>query len=221
MANASFTRDEVILALDVLLQAEGSPLTAHSDSIKELCSLLQELPIHPRENRRADFRNETGVNRQIGLYKTSCRTGKRDPNVGELFFAVAQEFEDNTERLHSIAEAIRRSFSCYDSTFGSPSEEEGFPEGILLGHLHRIIEKRDGKKFAVKDRCLICQLEPELLYQPCGVLLEHHLTVDPVLMDSSKRYREADFITVCPNCHAALHRYRPWLNRDSCASLLR
>lgn len=65
MRSASFTRDEVILALDVLYSSEKDKVSADSDEIKELSMLLNRLPIHPIENRRADFRSTTGVARQI------------------------------------------------------------------------------------------------------------------------------------------------------------
>ena len=220
MASASFTRDEVILSLDVLYSS-SERLTPESDEIVSLCGLLQRLPIHPLDNRRTDFRNHTGVNRQIALFKSSCKTGRRDPNVGQMFFTVAYEFENDLDRLHSIAESIRKNERHFTSRFGADSEGESFPEGILLGHLHRVIERRDGQKALLAKRCSICQIEPEGLYQPCGQLLEQHLVVDPVDLDGNQRYKQDDFITVCPNCHAALHKYRPWLTRETSEGLLR
>ncbi len=219
MANARFTRDEVILALDVLYSSE-TRLSADSDEIRELCSILQELPIHPESSKKANFRNKAGVSGQLGLFVSGCRTGRRDLNVGKLFFTIAQEYEHDHNRLHLIANAIRRNKEYFGSEFGSEAETAGFPEGVLLGHLHRLIEQRDGKKPLPKERCAVFQLQPELLYRPCGTLLEQHLIVDPVAMDGAKHYDADCFITVCPNCHAALHRRRPWLNKENCEALL-
>jgi 5-methylcytosine-specific restriction protein A len=39
--------------------------------------------------------------------------------------------------------------------------------------------------------------------------LEVHLSAPITKIDGTKRYREVDFITVCPNCHAMLHRHDP------------
>ena len=221
MASASFTRDEVILALDVLYSSENGRVTADSDEIKELSLLLNRLPIHPAENRRADFRNNTGIARQIMLYRSSCNTGKRDPNVGTQFFNVAFEYEDRIDELHSIAKAIRKNTEVFVSLFGSPLEDNGFPEGILLGHLHNIIEQRDGAKLALNDHCEVCNSRPALCYRNVGPLLQNHLVVAPTLMDYSKKYRANSFLTVCPTCHAALHRYRPWLTKENCGDVLR
>lgn len=161
MASASFTRDEVILALDVFYSSQKGRVTADSDEIKELSLLLNRLPIHPVENRRADFRSPAGITTQLIRFRSSCISGKKVQNVGELFFHVAFEYEDRVNELHSIARAIRKNKEAFVSLFGSPLEDNGFPEGILLGHLHNIIEQRDGAKLAMKDHCEICNSSPE------------------------------------------------------------
>ena len=92
MASASFTRDEVILALDVLYSSENGRVTADSDEIKELSLLLNRLPIHPLENRRADFRSPTGITAQLMRFRLSCLSGINGQNVGGVFFRVAFEY---------------------------------------------------------------------------------------------------------------------------------
>ena len=93
MASASFTRDEVILALDVLYSSENGKVIADSYEIRELSLLLNCLPIHPAENRRADFRSPTGITAQLRRFRSSSLSGKKGQNVGELFFHVAFEYE--------------------------------------------------------------------------------------------------------------------------------
>lgn len=220
MANANFTRDEVILALDVLYSSGQRGLSSNSDDIKELCQILRNLPIHSKENRRADFRNETGVSRQLSLFRSSYMRGTKDPNVGEVFYSVANEFASNKNELHQIADAIRRNERAICNLTCVCVFDESFPEGAILWRLHREVEIRDGKRIQLNNRCSICQLELESLYRACGNLLEKHLIISPCEMDASKRYTAHDFITVCPNCHAALHKYRPWLNKETCDKLL-
>lgn len=221
MASASFTRDEVILALDVLYSSENGRVTADSDEIKELSLLLNRLPIHPLKNRRADFRSPTGITAQLMRFRSNCLSGINGQNVGDLFFRVAFEYEDRVNELHSIAKAIRKNKEVFISLFSSPLEDNGFPEGMLLGHLHNIIELRDGAKLALNDHCEVCNSRPALCYQNVGPLLQNHLVVAPILMDYSKKYRANTFLTVCPTCHEALHRYRPWLMKENCRDILR
>lgn len=221
MASAGFTRDEVILALDGLYSSEKHRVSADSQAMIDLSSLLNRLPIHPMKDRRADFRSATGIAQQIGLYRASCSTGKRSPDVGGLFFDVAFEFEDRQNDLHSIAAAIRKNEPYFTWRFGSRAEDAGFPEGILLGHLHRLIETRDGATVPTAECCEVCSLKPELCYQSCGELLQKHLLVSPTETDGSRRYPANNFITVCPTCHAVLHRLRPWRTKENYGDMLR
>lgn len=220
MANESFTRDEVILALDVLYSSEKQRVSPDSEEMVDLSELLNRLPIHPTKNRRSNFRNATGITRQINLLRTSLSTGKHDPNVGVLFLDIAFEFENRRDELHRIAEAIRRNEPYFSSEYGNRQEDSGFPEGILLGHLHREIEARDGAKLELANHCEICSLKPELYYLPCGILLQPHLLISPTELDGKKKYGSEHFITVCPNCHAALHRIRPWRTKNNCGTIL-
>ena len=221
MASASFTRDEVILALDVLYSLGKQRISSDSEEMADLSALLNRLPIHSVENRRADFRNTTGITRQINLLRTSLHTGRRDPNVGVMFIDIAFEFENRHDELHQIAESIRRNEKYYSAEFGGRIEEFGFPEGILLGHLHSIMEVRYGAKISLADHCEICDLKPELYYQSCENLLQPHLLIPPAELDGGKKYGTEHFITVCPNCHAALHRSRPWRTKEDCGTILR
>ena len=222
MANASFTRDEVILALDVLYFSGEAHPTAQTEVMQDLSALLNRLPIHHIDNRDERFRNPTGVARQIMLFRGSKRSGKRDPNVGNRFFEIDSEFEDHREDIHSIAEAIRLNEKFYDTSgFGSDSESPDFPEGSLLGHLHCVVETRDSAKLTPEKHCEVCQIETDDIYPSCPSLMQLHLTVPITAMNGKKRYGAVDYITVCPNCHAALHRRRPWLTKENCGELLR
>ena len=217
MANASFTRDEVILALDVLYRNGGVAPLADSAEMQSLSELLHKLPIHPLGTRKKDFRTPTGVQAQISRYQH-----RYSYMVGAMFYEIDAEFENRHEELHLIADAIRRNVESFNQTiFGDPLEGDGFPEGMLLGHLHRIVETRDSAKLSSGNRCEICQIDTMEIYPGCPSLMTMHLTVPITALDGKKRYKASEFITVCPNCHAALHRRRPWLIKENCGDLLR
>lgn len=221
MANMNFTRDEVILALDVLYSAEKGRVYANSKEMEDLSALLNRLPIHPVENRREDFRTPNGVTKQINLLRTAMKTGNRSSNLGIKFIEVAMEFDNRHDELHKIAQAIRKNENNFSLEYGSGIEDLGFPEGMLLGHLYHSVEMRDGAKVPLADHCEICNMKPELYYQPCGTLLQPHLLVGPTEVDGKKKYGTDEFITVCPTCHAVIHRIRPWIEKHNCGEILR
>ena len=138
-----------------------------------------------------------------------------------MFYIVDVEFENRHNELHEIAKAIRRNVPYYATTYGDSLESDDFPEGVLLGHLHRMLEARDSAHLTPGQRCEICQLDTAEIYPGCPSLMRLHLTVPVTALDGKKRYGATDFITVCPNCHAALHRRRPWLTKENCGDLLR
>lgn len=220
MSSFRFSRDEVILALDVLYSSKHERISADSDDIKDLSALLNRLPIHPNENRRSDFRTTTGITKQIKILQSNLRTGNRDNHVGAMFFNIASEFENRHDELHEIAQAIRRNEKYFMMEFGDYSEDMGFPEGVLLGHLHRLIETRDGSQYTLSDRCEVCDLKPELYYNSCGAILQNHLLVPPSRLEGNKKYGVNNYITVCPTCHAVLHRIRPWRTKEDCREVL-
>ena len=117
MPNAKFTRDEVILALDVLFFSGEKHLGPDCSAIKDLCSLLQSLPIYSEESRPAVFRNESGVSKQIYSFTQSLKANRKDPNVGAEFYSVYGEFCECLQEIHEIANAIRRNLSFICSTF--------------------------------------------------------------------------------------------------------
>lgn len=108
MKTTSFTRDEVILALDVLYAASDQRVSANDAAMADLSALLQRLPIHPVENRRADFRTIPGVTTQLNRFRRALASGKNNDHIGSLFFEIYFNFEERMEELHEIAVAIRR-----------------------------------------------------------------------------------------------------------------
>ena len=222
MANVAFTRDEVILALDTLFFSGEKHLNADSEAIKDLSILLNLLPIIPKSKHTVTFRNCTGISKQISMFRLSSAKGTKNPNVGAAFYEVANDYNDNKKRIHWIAEAIKRNIEYFsNSTFGAIGETYGFPEGALLSHLHRMLEIRDSKKIPAASVCDVCHLDLSQVYKTVpGGFMQLHLTVEITELDYKTEYKPSDFITVCPNCHAMLHQYRPWLTKETANEIL-
>lgn len=220
---ASWTRDEVILGLDVLFSNIPAELTLESEMIVNLSETLNRLPIIPVDKREDYFRNPSGVRRQLLTFQWSMEKEIKASHVGGIFYTVFSEFKDNFEELHRISQAIRR---CVDShnfeQYGDEVEAEGFPEGAILSHLHRNTEERYTEKCENKLlECEVCSIRPKRIYADISgnSILSMHLLISPADFDPNDKLNASDFISVCPNCHRALHMIRPWRGRKELESI--
>ena len=61
MRNPKWTRDELILALDLYFRCPPSKTNKDNKDIIALSDLLNSLPIHPQKSEYDKFRNPNGV----------------------------------------------------------------------------------------------------------------------------------------------------------------
>lgn len=219
--NEPWTRDEVILALDVIWSSieENRPISKMD--VEVLSQYLNQLPAIPFTQRKDSFRNKAGVQRHLVQFREAILSGKSSKSYGTLFYVLNDEYANKKNELHLIANAIKKNISVVENiTFASKEEEVDFCEGALLEHLHRYIEQRDKPAEEMPNSCSICRIDLRDIYQG-AVDLECHLTTSPGKLDGSKKYAKGDFIWVCPNCHKALHRIRPWLSHPTEYELLK
>lgn len=220
MAGITFTRDEVILALDILYSPRSKSLNVKSPELIELSNLLNRLPIHKQREKSGGFRTAAGILQQLRLFRRSLTNGEKHKDVGMTFYEVAMEFEESHAEMHKIAESIRKNEDFFVASFGNATETL-FPEGALLGQLHCAIERKAIAKRIPEARCQVCSLQPSIQYKSGEGLLQPHLVIPLTEMDGSHKYSNECYMTVCPNCHTALHRYRPWLTKENCGDILR
>lgn len=221
---ASWARDEVILGLDFLIFHNFRGLTQSNPGIIELSNLLRRLPIINPNERDITFRNPVGVSSTLRNFWTSFSNPDQKFKPGSLFYSIYIEYKGKVEELHKIALAIRRCEKYISpNQYGDVIETEGFPEGAILSHLHRNAEARftDTCKEPM-IQCEVCGLHPTAVYSDMKVnrFLGKHLLVAPADFDPDVALTDADFMTVCPNCHQALHILRPWRGRKDCDSIL-
>lgn len=220
----SWTRDEVILGLDILFSSSISFLTLNSFPIVDLSKTLRSLPIISENFRNNLFRSPSEIHRQLLTFGWSLRKGENQVRIDPEFFKVYNQFKDNLLELHKIALTIRK-YANFNIAipFGDPVESEEFPEGAILSHIHRNIEARYNLSCNNSlYECEICGLHPSKVYLVVddNSILSKHLLIAPVDLDPDKEPTENDYITLCPNCHKTLHKLRPWRNRNDCEKIL-
>lgn len=107
--NPTWTRDELILALDLYFRLGPSRLSASHPEIVALSEALNALPIHADRPDVARFRNPNGV------YMKLCNFLRLDPTYVGVGLQrgsradeeVWKEFAGDQQRLRAAAESIR------------------------------------------------------------------------------------------------------------------
>lgn len=232
-ADPSWTRDELILACNLVMENGWLELRDNDPRVAELSSLLRSMSIHPPERRSPTFRSVGSVSRKTTDIMTvhPDYRGKATKG-GALTKKVLTDFLNESELMHQAAETIRaiaqelppgevvKRPGGWDISF---VDDVDFREGKLLAARHfrrerdRTLRKKKVDQFrAAHSRlfCEACGFDFERVYGPHGAgYIECHHVV-PLHVSGDTRTRLSDLILLCSNCHRMIH-YRPrWLSPD-------
>jgi len=234
--NPNWTRDELILALDLYFRVNPLHTSEKNPKIKDLSNLLNRLPIHIARPEEETFRNPNGV------YMKLCNFLRLDPGYSgkglsagsKLDQEVWKEFASDRDRLARTAWAIRANSKHFpfkaEGLKAIDREEEEFVEGKILTALHRLHERNrkavGNKKRSVLEStgalaCEICGFDFSQVYGDIGEGFAecHHR---PALSDLryGVKTRLSDLAIVCSNCHRMLHQTRPWMTIERLRKLV-
>ena len=225
--NPKWTRDELILALDLYFQVNPLHTSEKNPKIRDLSNFLNRLPIHVIRPDKERFRNLNGV------YMKLCSFLRLDPDYSgkglsagsKLEKEVWREFASDRDRLARTAWAIRASSAAFPSTtkaFDETGEEEEFVEGKILTRLHCLRERNQtavaNKKRSVLQSegalvCEVCDFDFHHVYGDIGHgFAECHDRIPPSDLHHGVKTKLSDLAIVCSNCHRMLHQTRPWMN---------
>ncbi|MDQ1638736.1 MAG: 5-methylcytosine-specific restriction enzyme [Pyrinomonadaceae bacterium] len=230
MKNPDWTRDELILLLDVYFSVDMTRVSKRTPKVVELSTFLNKLPIHPFNSRTPAFRNPSGVHMKL---RNLCRLDPTFPGAGlgrggSLEKIVWDDFASNQSLIHNTAQAIRVSNNSAPSVVAQAwIESRGddglqFREGRLLFGLHKWRErnltvvrrkKREALAAFGKLACEVCGFDFSEFYGSIGDgYAECHHVLPLSATDATRRTRLADLAIVCANCHRMLHRSQTWLS---------
>src|SRR5215475_10543194 len=233
--NPDWTRDELILALDLFFRARRNQLDARHPDVVQLSHLLNQLPIHDPNLRNVDFRNPQGVSMKLGnfLALDPAYRGTGLKRGGKLDREIWHEFAHDGARLRLTAAAIRKSASWIAETsaaYDSSHEDDEFPEGKMLTRLHQRKERNrratDHKKKKVLQEtnrlaCEACGFDFAAIYGDLGYgFAECHQTVPVAELTEDHRTRLADLAILCANCHRMIHKSRPMLTVQALRAII-
>ncbi len=229
--NQAWSRDELILALDLYLRHHVSPPGKDSAEVSELSEFLNRMSVALGQSVTETFRNANGVYMKLMNFRRFDPDYTNDGKVGltrgnkdeEVVWA---EFSGDATRLSKIVAAIR--LSVQDNPVGILGGDEAgieeAEEGRVLTRMHRYRERSrtlvdQCKKAALKKHgrlvCEACGFDFSVKYGSVGAgLIEvHHIKPVHTLSEGDKTKLE-DLALLCANCHRVVHSSRKWLTVD-------
>ncbi|MCX5303724.1 HNH endonuclease [Streptomyces sp. NBC_00160] len=224
--NPKWTRDELILACDLVVRNGWEGLAAEDPRIAELSDLLQVLAAYPVEERAATYRNRNGAARKTYDIATHHPeyTGKRT-NGGRLDVVVLQDFLDRPAETAQAAHLLREGLRAGTLEIvlaeddDDAEDEASAPEGRVLYRRHRTRERNKGlrkKKITAVLKaggslaCEACGFDFALVYGERGEgYIECHHVV-PLHEAGEGTTKLSDLALICSNCHRMIHRSAPW-----------
>lgn len=230
--NPVWSRDELLLALDLYLRHRAAlPGDTHSDVV-ELSSFLGRLAAKTQVGNYPKYRNPNGVAMKLQNFRRFDpeQNGKGLSGGGKGEVDVWNRYADDEPGLRAIVALIR---ATVESTNVDLSQEpEGgmeAEEGAVLTRLHRFRERNraivDRKKADAmrKHRALCCEacgFDFSAAYGERGRgFIECHHTVPVSQLKPGAKTRLEDLVLLCANCHRMVHLRPPWLSLEALIKL--
>lgn len=226
--NPDWTRDEVILALELFHDCKGHVPGPTDERILALSELLRSLPIHPASARNERFRNPDGVVfklqniRQVATGKGLGNTAKRDREVWA-------DLGEQPDLVKTIAAVIRASKG---TVVPEVDADEEFREGRIVTATHmtrersaslrrKVLSKLSGKKPA----CEACNDGPKIdKAELWDASFEVHHKLPLAATEGDRSTRLQDVALLCASCHRAIHRLmsreRRWVSVEELSKLI-
>lgn len=221
--NPVWSRDELILALDLYVRTKGNPTGQDFEAVDEVSVILNKLHRMMGNAKGETLRNRNGVYLKVMNFRSSdphyLDQGKVGMTRGNALEGVIwQEYAGDPVRLATDAQAIRATIQAADDTALSqhPLEPpyEGEEGGVVLA-MHKRYERdrklvREKLKAAKAEgplACQVCAFDFEATYGELGVgyIEVHHINPIHTLKPGSK-VKLSDLALLCANCHRMIHR---------------
>lgn len=235
----SWTRDELILALDLYLKHEGKLADPQHKEIIELSELLNRMGKIVGIGAGSVFRNPNGVAMKMMNFRRLDpqfrEVGKSGLSRGNsLEGPVWTEYSGDPVRLAQVVSAIK---ATVDHQYGKldligidETDIEEAPEGKLLTRLHRFRERNkqlidQRKRKALKDHgrlfCAACGFDFGRRYgDGSSHIIDCHHTKPVHTLADEERTNIKDLVLLCANCHRVVHSSKQWLTIEQLISKL-
>lgn len=215
--NPDWTRDETILALDVVLSTWPKLPLKHSKRVQELSDVIRSLPEHATAEKNDRFRNMDGVYMTLQNLASlhPDRSAQRRRHTSRVDRAVWNTFWNRPHDVNLIAEQIRAGIRLVKDALPLETVDpfEAI-EGSVLARVHLLRERQRGFRPRVLRRvqaqhglilceaCNVCVARDDDLV--ASAMFEVHHVV-PLAQVVTTVTRLSDLVLLCANCHRLLH----------------
>lgn len=237
--NPPWSRDELILALDLYLRYRKFPPGKDSKEVAELSNFLNGMGEVLGLAEADSYRNANGVYMKMmnfrhhdPEYVKDGRVGLARGNKDEV--VVWHEFSGDPVRLAQVVAAIRATVETHSGDRELEGADEPdiieAEEGRVLTRLHRVRERNRKlveakKKQALKETgqliCEACGFDFVIKYGPTaeGIIDVHHTKPVHTLMPGDTTKLD-DLSLLCANCHRVVHSAKKWLTIEQVKALV-
>ena len=217
--NPDWTREETILALDVLLTQWPSIPGRESTSVKELSKLIQRLPIHWAAPTTDRFRNPAGVSMKLQNLASlhPDLAGRKGLRTSEMDRSTWKAYAHRPNDVRSLAAEIAKGIGVLEA-IDTRDHADAFSaeEGEVLMRVHKTRERHSGVRPRVLARvkrtcgCVACEAcgcrADKMGFEAAvaeAVFELHHLV--PLCSVVTTRTTLVDVVLLCANCHRLIH----------------
>ncbi|WP_292959675.1 HNH endonuclease [Novosphingobium sp. UBA1939] len=237
--NDTWTREELILALDLYMQSPSSPAGKDSPKVAKLTEILRKLAVLKGGTLSPTFRNANGVYLKMMNFRrfdpAFLQQGKRGmQRGGKLDALVWNEFANNRPALKQAATLIRETLDdplAWAELLQTGDGADEAEEGSVTHRMHKryernrqLTERKKAKVFAAEGalRCECCKFDFSKRYGKLGEgYIEAHHKKPVFQMKPGEKTKLDDLALVCANCHRMLHRQINTLTIEDLVSQIR
>lgn len=227
--NPKWTRDEIILALDLYIRSRGNPPGKSSREVLELSGLINTLNVLKGVSGGENFRNPDGVYMKMMNFRKfdSKYEGAGLTSASKLDEATWVEFDGRPKDLEREADQIRLFILSGEAAYPTDVDEIDDPdhEADESGYIVRVHKSRERsaaltrrkKEQVLKQEkrlaCEVCSFDFEAAYGELGAsYIECHHTKPVAELKPGETTKLSELALVCSNCHRMIHRRRPMLS---------
>ena len=228
--NPNWTREEVILALELYHSSKGSIPGTKDERVILLSKELRSLPYHRQEAKKQSFRNPAGVAFKLQNIR-QVATGHGLGNTSKIDREVWNSFGNNPVATKEAANRIRQCIELVKDNYPYNDDHE-FTEGRAVTEVHIRIERDktirkkllNSRKAQDRFSCDICSYNgQELDHNIRESVFEAHHTI-PLSGSGKVKTKLRDISLLCANCHRLIHRLmnleKRWIGIDEARTML-